>query len=140
MTAPHNGSAPTPSRRKPGLTVLLVEDEDGLRTVIRRLLQDEGYGVIEAPNGARALQLLAEGADRQVGLVLTDLRMPIMDGRQLAAALARLQPSLPIVFMSGYTAQLMDMRLVSPELTFLAKPFRNDELLATVRDQLGRPA
>jgi CheY-like chemotaxis protein len=140
MTAPHNGSAPTPSRRKPGLTVLLVEDEDGLRTVIRRLLQDEGYSVIEAPNGARALQLLAEGAARQVGLVLTDLRMPIMDGRQLAAALARLQPSLPIVFMSGYTAQLMDMRLVSPELTFLAKPFRNDELLATVRDQLGRPA
>jgi CheY-like chemotaxis protein len=117
-----------------------VEDEDGLRTVIRRLLQDEGYSVIEAPNGARALQLLAEGADRQVGLVLTDLRMPIMDGRQLAAALARLQPSLPIVFMSGYTAQLMEMRLVSPELTFLAKPFRNDELLATVRDQLGRPA
>jgi len=140
MTAPHNGSAHPPSGRKPARTVLVVDDEDGLRTVIRRLLQEEGYSVIEAQNGARALQLLAEGADRQVGLVLTDLRMPIMDGRQLAAALARLQPSLPIVFMSGYTAQLMDMRLVSPQLTFLAKPFRNDELLATVRDQLGRPA
>ena len=119
-----------------GATVLVVEDEDGLRAVIRRLLQDEGYSVLEAPNGARALQLLAHGADREVGLVLTDLRMPVMDGRQLASALARLHPSLPIVFMSGFTAQLMDLRLVSPDLAFLAKPFRNDDLLATVRGQL----
>jgi len=62
----------------------------------------------------------------------------VMDGRELAAALARVRPSLPIVFMSGYTAQLMDMRLVSPHLSFLAKPFRNDDLLATVRGQLQR--
>jgi len=121
---------------KTGATVLLVEDEDGLRAVIRRLLQDEGYTVLEAPNGARALQLLAHGTDREVGLVLTDLRMPVMDGRQLAAALARLHPNLPIIFMSGFTAQLMDMRLVSPDLAFLAKPFRNDDLLARVRGQL----
>jgi FixJ family two-component response regulator len=64
--------------------------------------------------------------------------MPVMDGRQLAAAVARLRPSLPVVFMSGFTAQLMDMRLVSPHLAFLAKPFSNDDLLATVRGQLGR--
>jgi two-component system, cell cycle sensor histidine kinase and response regulator CckA len=117
-------------------TVLVVEDEDGLRCVIRRLLQDEGYTVLEASDGARALQLLSHGAHQQVGLVLTDLRMPVMDGRQLAAALARLDPTLPIVFMSGFTAQLMDMRLISPQMTFLPKPFRNDDLLATVRGQL----
>jgi FixJ family two-component response regulator len=58
--------------------------------------------------------------------------MPIM-----AAALARLYPALPIVFMSGFTAQLMDMHLVSPDLVLLAKPFRNDELLMTVRRHLG---
>jgi FixJ family two-component response regulator len=68
--------------------------------------------------------------------VLTDLRMPVMDGRQLAAALARLHPTLPIVFMSGFTAQLMDMQLISPRMAFLPKPFRNDDLLATVRGQL----
>jgi len=130
-----NGS-PASAGAKAGATVLVVEDEDGLRAVIRRLLQDEGYSVLEAANGARALQLLAHGADREVGLVLTDLRMPVMDGRELAAALARLHPSLPIVFMSGFTAQLMDLRLVSPELAFLAKPFRNDYLLATVRGRL----
>jgi two-component system cell cycle sensor histidine kinase/response regulator CckA len=136
MNEPLNGSPPRVAGAKARLTVLLVEDEDGLRAVIRRLLQEEGYTVLEASNGARALQLLAHGAHQEVGLVLTDLRMPVMDGRQLAAALARLHPNLPIIFMSGFTAQLMDMRLVTPELAFLPKPFRDDDLLATVRGQL----
>ena len=120
-------------RRQP--TVLVVEDEDNLRVVIRRLLEGEGYGVLEAGNGASALELL-ETPDHNVRLVLTDLRMPIMDGRQLAAALARLHPTLPIMFMSGFTTQLMDMRLVCPHLPFLAKPFRNDDLVAAVKGQL----
>lgn len=126
------GSAPTPPRAGSGPTVLVVEDEDPLRYAIRRLLQNEGYTVLEARNGANALELLAGTEAAGVKLVLTDLRMPVMDGRQLAA------PSLPIIFMSGFTAQLMDMRLVSPHLPFLAKPFRNDDLLATIRSQLGQ--
>jgi CheY-like chemotaxis protein len=129
-------SAKLPSEAAP--TVLVVEDEDALRASIRRLLQAEGYNVLEAQNGATALHLLEGTAADEIALVLTDLRMPVMDGRQLAAALARCRPSLPIVFMSGFTAQLMDLRLVSPNLAFLAKPFRNDDLLATVRGQLGR--
>jgi two-component system cell cycle sensor histidine kinase/response regulator CckA len=134
-SAANNAPAPTPQRAP---TVLVVDDEDSLRAVIRRLLQGEGYGVLEAENGASALQVLEEETDHEVGLVLTDLRMPVMDGRELASVLARLRPSLPVVFMSGFTAQLMDMRLVSPRLTLLAKPFRNDDLLAAVRDQLKR--
>jgi two-component system, cell cycle sensor histidine kinase and response regulator CckA len=102
------------------------------------LLQNEGYTVLEARNGANALELLAGTEASGIKLVLADLRMPVMDGRQLAAALARVRPSLPIIFMSGFTAQLMDMRLVSPHLPFLAKPFRNDDLLATIRSQLGQ--
>lgn len=125
-------------RKESGPTVLIVEDEDALRAAIRRLLQDEGYTVLEAQNGASALQVLNAPGAHVVALVLTDLRMPVMDGRQLAAALARLRPSLPVVFMSGFTAQLMDMRLVSPHFAFLAKPFRNDDLLATVRGQIDR--
>ncbi|MEO8090380.1 MAG: response regulator, partial [Gemmatimonadales bacterium] len=120
----------------PGPTVLIVEDEDSLRATIRRLLQAEGYTVLEAENGATALQLLADEGTERVALVLTDLRMPVMDGRQLAAALARVRPNLPIVFMSGFTAQLMDMRLVSPEFVFLAKPFKSHDLLAVVRQGL----
>jgi two-component system cell cycle sensor histidine kinase/response regulator CckA len=128
----------TELRADPAPTVLVVEDEDVVRAGIRRLLQNEGYTVVEAQNGAQALQLLEDKASDQVALVLTDLRMPVMDGRQLAAALARLRPSLPIVFMSGFTAQLMDLRLVSPHLAFLAKPFRDADLLATVRGQLDQ--
>jgi two-component system cell cycle sensor histidine kinase/response regulator CckA len=132
------GSAqPAPRRAGSGLTVLVVEDEDPLRSAIGRVLQTEGYAVLEAQNGAMALELLTASEAAAVELVLTDLRMPVMDGRQLAAALARLRPRLPIIFMSGFTAQLMDMRLVSPQVAFLAKPFRNEDLLATIRNQLG---
>lgn len=136
--ARHSGTGPAePST--PGLThtVLVVEDDDALRASIRRLLSSRGFDVIEAQNGATALQLLEKESAPKVSLVLTDLRMPVMDGRQLASALARRYPSLPIVFMSGFTAQLMDLRLVSPNLAFLAKPFREAELLAVVRRQLG---
>jgi two-component system, cell cycle sensor histidine kinase and response regulator CckA len=133
---PGEAAAVAPSGSGP--TVLVVEDEEALRAGIRRLLQKEGYNVLEAPDGASALRLLDGTPPEHVALVLTDLRMPVMDGRQLAAALARRRPSLPIVFMSGFTAQLMDLRLVSPGLAFLAKPFRNDDLLAAVKKQLQR--
>jgi CheY-like chemotaxis protein len=116
---------------------LVVEDEPALRLTIRRLLQEEGYNVIEAEHGATALRLLEEATPGAIALVLTDLRMPIMDGRQLASALARRRPSLPVIFMSGFTAQLMDLRLVSPNLAFLAKPFRNEDLIAAVRNRLA---
>jgi len=117
---------------------MVVEDEAALRAGIRRLLQEDGYNVVEAENGATALQLLQGPASETIDLVLTDLRMPVMDGRQLASALARRRPSLPVVFMSGFTAQLMDLRLVSPNLAFLAKPIRNADLLAAVKNQLAR--
>jgi two-component system, cell cycle sensor histidine kinase and response regulator CckA len=132
------GSALPAPRAESGPTVLVVEDEDPLRFAIRRFLQTEGYTVLEARNGASALEVLSQTEATGVQLVLTDLRMPVMDGRQLAAALARMRPSLPIIFMSGFTAQLLDLRLVSPHLAFLAKPFRNDDLLATIRNHLGQ--
>jgi CheY-like chemotaxis protein len=137
MTAPLEHGSLTSPRGGSGPTILVVEDEDALRAGIRRLLQGEGYNVLEAQDGATALHLLDGTAGESVALVLTDLRMPVMDGRQLASALARRRPSLPIVFMSGFTAQLMDLRLISPHLAFLAKPFRNDDLLAAVRSKLG---
>ena len=122
-----------PRPEQPGPTVLVVDDEALLRAAIRRLLQDAGYAVVEAEHGAIALELLKDIGEQKIHLVLTDLRMPVMDGRQLAAALARLYPTMPIVFMSGFTAQLMDLRLVSPHLDFLPKPFRTDDLLSAVR-------
>lgn len=137
MTSP---TAEIGTSQAPRRTVLLVEDEDKLREVIRRLLETEGLHVLEAENGATALQILKDDGDRRVELVLTDLRMPVMDGRQLAAALVRVRPDLPIVFMSGFTTQLMDLRLVSPHLVVLAKPFKNHDLLAIIKRELERSA
>ncbi len=120
--------------RRP-IRTLVVDDDHDIAELVQLALSDEGYEVVIASNGSAALQAtLATPFD----LILLDLRMPVMDGRQLAAALARRRPSLPIVFMSGFTAQLMDLRLVSPHLAFLAKPFRNEDLLAAVRGQLER--
>jgi CheY-like chemotaxis protein len=134
------GSSEPRPQNESGPPVLVVEDEDALRSTISRLLQAAGYTVLEAQNGAMALQLLSGANAEAVALVLTDLRMPVMDGRQLAAALARVRPALPIVFMSGFTAQLMDMRLVSPHFVFVAKPFKSNDLLAIIRGQLERSA
>ena len=121
-----------------GRVVLVVEDEVALRAMITRLLHREGYTVLEADNGAHALRVLEGAADRPVELVLTDVRMPLMGGRELAAALARSQPGLPVVLMSGFTAQLREIQLISPHLALLGKPFRDHDLLTTVRAHLDR--
>ena len=118
--------------------VLVVEDETALRAMIRRLLEREGYTVLEAENGADALRLLEGSAGATVDLVLTDVRMPEMGGRELAAALARSQPGLPVVLMSGFTAQLREIQLISPHLALLFKPFREADLLRTIRTHLDR--
>ena len=133
-----NNIEPSSLPLQPPLTVLVVEDEAILRAAIRRLLEGEGYAVLEAEQGAKALELLRESSGRNIHLVLTDLRMPVMDGRQLAAALARLYPRMPILFMSGFTAQLLDLRLVSPHVEVLAKPFRNHDLLVAVRRNIDQ--
>ena len=135
-----NLPASSPAGSGLGRTVLVVEDEEALRGMIRRLLQREGYTVLEANNGADAIRLMQGSTGPAVELVLTDLRMPLMGGRELAAALARSQPGLPVVLMSGFTAQLRDLQLISPHLTLLSKPFRDRDLLATVRAHLDRPS
>jgi CheY-like chemotaxis protein len=118
--------------------VLVVEDEAALRAMIRRLLEREGYAVLEAENGAEALRLLEGSSGRSVDLVLTDVRMPEMGGRELAAALARSQPGLPVVLMSGFTAQLREIQLISPHLALLFKPFREADLLRAIQNHLDR--
>ena len=107
-------------------TVLLVEDEPALRTLIRRMLEAANYGVREARNGAEALgQCRAEGVD----LVITDVCMPHFDGVSLVRHLAR-RPSAPLFLV-------ISAREVPAELpagaVFLRKPFARDELLAHVR-------
>jgi PAS domain S-box-containing protein len=119
-------------------TVLLVEDEDLVRSVVRRSLERYGYEVIEARSAHEALALEARYRDR-IDIVLSDVVMPGMSGRALAVELSARRPSLPVVFMSGYPDE--DDGIVSlPETCgpVLQKPVQIDELLTRLQEQLQR--
>jgi CheY-like chemotaxis protein len=120
-------------------TILLVEDEAPVRSVTRQLLERNGYTVLEAPDGPTALALLekADGSQR-VDLLLTDVVMPGMSGRELADRLTARRPGLRVVFMSGYTDDAVVRHgMLEPGLAYLEKPFRPPALLRKVRDTLG---
>jgi PAS domain S-box-containing protein len=131
-------AAPARSAASPGRgeLVLVVEDDEGVRWMARRILQDAGYRVLEAPEGKTALELLArEGA--AVRLVLTDVVMPGMGGRELAGRLAELRPDIPVLFSSGYTdGEIVRRGLLEPGAAFVQKPFAPDTILRIVRERL----
>jgi two-component system, cell cycle sensor histidine kinase and response regulator CckA len=114
--------------------VLLVEDEDGVRRVARRALELHGYRVIEAADGARALELAR--ATSSIGLLVTDVMMPGMLGPALAAAVREVVPGLPVLYMSGHTEGAARAGLLDPSIPFLAKPFSPDGLVDKVREVL----
>jgi CheY-like chemotaxis protein len=106
-------------------TVLVADDTAPVRTLLRRVLETEGYRVNEASDGVEALALFTKiGHD----IVVADIRMPRMDGRELAVEL-RKRSTVPILFVSGYDAYL-DIDLPGP---VLAKPFMPEQLVASVR-------
>ncbi len=114
-------------------TVLLVEDEEILRGLARACLENSGYQVIEAQSGTAALQL-AEQHDGPINLLLTDVVMPGVSGRELADRLTYLRPELKVLFMSGYTHDLVTQHgVLQPGVTLLEKPFAIGALLTKVR-------
>jgi len=128
-------------------TILLVEDDGGVRDLIRHELVKTGYQVIEAKNGVEAC-LTATQQSYHVDLLLTDVVMPGMNGRELAQHLAVIKPNLRVLFMSGYLDDICVNSGMDPHrTTFLQKPFTPDLLLRTVRALLdssspamGQPA
>jgi CheY-like chemotaxis protein len=117
--------------------VLVVEDEAGIRGLVRRTLEGAGLVVIEAENGRQALDIFALGG-APPRLVLTDVIMPEVNGRDLSDALADLHPKLPVLFMSGYTGEDVLARSLLPETApFIQKPFAPEELLSRVRRMLA---
>jgi len=117
-------------------TVLLVEDEDGVRRLLHHVLQKRGYKVIEAADGEEALRLF-ERRRSEIQLVLTDMVMPHMGGRQLGERLRELSPGVKIVYMSGYTDDvLVRTGALGPGMVFLQKPLRPEVLAAKVRETL----
>jgi len=119
-------------------TILVVDDEPAVRTVAARILRGDGYTVLEAAGGEEAL-LLASAHD--VSLLLTDTVMPRMSGAALADRVHQLKPGLPVVYMSGYDAEILRREGTGDgDQAFLAKPFTAAAMLALVRATLGRPA
>jgi CheY-like chemotaxis protein len=119
-------------------TILLVEDEEAVRRLARRVLEGAGYRVIEAANGEQALALIRDWSG-DLDLVITDVIMPGMSGQELSARLREARPTLRILYVSGYTddAILQHGRLL-PNTAFLHKPFSPVSLSQGVRDVLGR--
>ncbi len=117
--------------------VLVVEDEASVRSMVRRSLEAVGLTVVEAKNGREALDMVANRPERP-RLVLTDVIMPELNGRELSEALASSQPGLPVLFMSGYTGEDVLARSLLPETAqFIQKPFAPEELVARVRTLLS---
>jgi DNA-binding response OmpR family regulator len=118
--------------------VLIVEDEAAVRALAARTLADLGYETLEAEDGRSALELL-EGRNGDVRLVVTDLVMPRMNGKELGEELMRRHPGMPVLYMSGYTDDDALLRgLVAPDAPFVGKPFVPDAFAARVQEVLRR--
>jgi two-component system cell cycle sensor histidine kinase/response regulator CckA len=143
-SAAANGTAKAPpAEAKPRAdltgqgTILLVEDEEGLRSLNARGLRSRGYSVIEASNGIEAMEALEE-KDGAVDLVVSDVVMPEMDGPTLLREMRIRNPNLKIIFVSGYAEEAFDKSLPENEqFAFLAKPFALSALVAKVKETMA---
>jgi len=118
-------------------TVLLVEDEDAVRALAREVLRRHGYVVLEARHGLDALRVAERHTD-DIHLLITDVVMPHMSGRDLAERLSSVRPSMKLLFMSGYTDHAVMHRDLTPGSAFVQKPFTPEVLARTVRRILDR--
>jgi CheY-like chemotaxis protein len=117
-------------------TLLLVEDEDGVRTFARRALEDSGYRVLMASSGTDAIKL-ARGFDGRIHLLLTDVVMPGLSGRELAEQLVSDRPDVRVIFTSGYTDdETVRHGVREAETAFLQKPFTPEQLGRRIREVL----
>jgi PAS domain S-box-containing protein len=127
---------PPAARAVRGETILVVEDDEAVRSIARRMLARAGYRVLTAANGGEGL-LACEAHPGEIHLLLTDVVMPQMGGRVFAERLARIRPGLKVLFMSGYTDDaIVRHGVLEPGTHFLGKPFTQADLLAKVRDVL----
>ena len=118
-------------------TILLVEDEQSLRALIRRLLVGNGYTILEAVGPEEGLEIARQHSG-PIHLLLTDVVMPKMSGSDLAARIVALRPETRVIFMSGYTDDAVVRHgLVGEGLNFLQKPFTPDALALKVRQVLA---
>jgi CheY-like chemotaxis protein len=114
--------------------ILLVDDDEDVRSTIRRGLVELGYPVVEAENGASALEIAREG---NIQLVILDYQMPDMDGAETAREIAAVDPDLPIIFSTGHAALRALRNAAGEGVSVLEKPFTLAELDALIKETLA---
>ncbi|MDO8501571.1 MAG: PAS domain-containing protein [Gemmatimonadaceae bacterium] len=128
-------AVPLPGARGGSETILLVEDQDAVRTVVSRMLSGVGYHVIEAFNGVEAISIF-DATPERMDIILTDMSMPGMSGKELATQVRRRNAAIPILFMSGYSEDEVDVTGEGSAGAIIRKPFTNDALLLRIRGLL----
>ncbi len=127
-------SRPVVAPRGQGETILVVEDEEAVRTLVRRTLEEAGYEVLEAADGRAGLKLMLTAA---VDLVLCDVILPEMSGHELGRRIEAVRPDVPVLYMSGYPGlEVVERGLIAPDAPFIEKPFTADGLAQAVRGLL----
>ena len=130
---------PRPPERGQGETVLLVEDEPAMREMARRMLHRNGYRVLAAASGQAALDLVA-GQQGPIDVLLTDVVMPQMQGKELADRIRALRPGIRVLFMSGYPRGLLGAQgILDSGISLIEKPFPESALLSKMREVLATP-
>jgi CheY-like chemotaxis protein len=120
-------------------TVLLVEDEPSVRDLANRLLKQQGYRVLEAANGEEALRLAQDTDGERIHLLLTDVVLPQMSGKELADQFKSSRPDLKVLYMSGYTDfAVVHQGVLNPGTHFLQKPFSLETLSQKIREALDK--
>ena len=120
-------------------TILLVEDEDSVRSVASALLRQQGYHVLDASTPRAALAIFEQHA-REIDLLLTDVVMPEISGPALAQRFVGMRPELQVLFISGYATPALAREMENPKMKFLSKPFQASALVAAVRDIFNQAA
>jgi two-component system, cell cycle sensor histidine kinase and response regulator CckA len=119
-----------------GEAVLLVEDEEAMREVTRRILERNGYDVVVASDGEHALAL-AGLRETRLNLLLTDVIMPRLLGKEVAERIRAMRPALPVLYMSGYARPVLaEQGTLDPDVRLISKPFTEEGLLTAVREIL----
>lgn len=125
------------SSRKP--LILVVDDEKDIRVLVRFMLEEEGYRVIDAEGGREAL-LIAADPVYPISLLVTDILMPHMNGRDLADRVASIRPAIKVLYISAYSAEILAAHNLCPEGSdYVKKPFNQKTLAAKVRAVLDQP-
>jgi CheY-like chemotaxis protein len=121
------------------ITVLLVEDEDAVRTVTRRILERDGFRVLEARSGREGMAA-ARSATSPIDLLITDVLLPDIGGGEVAREIVKVQPQIRVLYLSGYSDEtLIDQGIAAVPGNFIQKPFSSDVLRKRIRSLLEAP-